>query len=68
VCRLHISLEPDASPCRLVPGEQIRVTYLDASQEQRLYVVTLAGDQTQLADIRDWFPASADDADKNRSS
>lgn len=59
ICRLHISVAPSELLCRLVIGTPISVPYVDATQEQQLYVTTMGGEGLQLADIRDWFPRSS---------
>lgn len=57
-CRHLVNLDDDDLLCRLVPGESISVPYLDARQQQMVYVIAM-GANAPLADIRDWFPKPA---------
>jgi Fe-S-cluster containining protein len=56
-CRMHISVAPDDEPCRLLPGEPVRVPYADMRGEQGVYAGMFDGKSADLADLRDWFPS-----------
>lgn len=53
-CRLHISFSPDDFLCRIVPGADIKVPYMDRRPENAAYAEAFVNDTH--ADVRDWFP------------
>jgi Fe-S-cluster containining protein len=53
-CRHLINLDVDDLLCRLVPGESIKVPYVNMQSQQMAYVVSM-GAGARIADIRDWF-------------
>ena len=54
-CRHLVNFDVDELLCRLVPGEAIRVPYLNRQMAQLAYVMSM-GVNARIADIRDWFP------------
>ena len=56
-CRYQFSVDDDDLLCRLVPGQPIRVPYLNLQGEQAAYASAM-GYNARMADIRDWFPAA----------
>lgn len=59
-CRTLLNLDDDDLLCRLVPGVEVPVPYAGAGEFKALYL--LAQPNAELADIRDFFPKSAEDA------
>lgn len=53
-CRRLINADQDALLCRLVPGESIKVPYIDMRLSQMVYMKAW-GLHARMADIRDWF-------------
>lgn len=56
-CRMQLNLDQDNLLCRLVPGQSVRVPYLNMMTSYSAQVRVI-GPNTKLADIRDWFPPS----------
>jgi hypothetical protein len=57
-CRLLLNLDDDDLLCRLVDGVEIPVPYANSGQLKTLFLMAQAS--SQLADIRDFFPVSAE--------
>lgn len=55
VCRTHYSVDADNLLCQLVPGEQIRVPYVNTAPFNLAYVRAVREDEMDFFDIRDFF-------------
>lgn len=54
-CRHLVNVDVDDLLCRLVPGQGLKVPYLN-TQSQKLAHVAAMGLRRRIADLRDWFP------------
>lgn len=57
-CRTQFNMDDDDLLCKLVPGEEIRVPYLDMMHHKTAYAEAM-GINEVYADIREWFPSEA---------
>jgi len=55
VCRTHYNLDADNLLCRLIPGEPVKVPYLDHKPFDEVHVSALGKKALQFFDIRDFF-------------
>lgn len=55
VCRTHYSTDSDNLLCQLIPGEQIKVPYVNNTPFNMAYVRAMRKDEADFFDIRDFF-------------
>lgn len=61
-CRILINVDADDLLCELVEGETIRVPYVNMQSSQVAYIFAW-GENSVLADIRDWFTPNSAEVD-----